>query len=175
MTEAINTPVRRARRETSTADTPIQQMQPSEDGEGGLDPFELEPADEAALKQEYLEALKFMDEPVKIIISQGTERGAPLTVDCWVNGRGAEIWLNGKWAVSGWLPVNMEIITKRKYLENLLRSKPTSYQTVVGKPGDEVIRNASVPTTTLRNQISLLEDKNPLGRAWFQSVVQAPV
>jgi hypothetical protein len=54
-----------------------------------------------------------------------------MTVDCWVNGKGAEVWdeRTRKWMEFNFLPVGLPIITKRKYVEVLARSKSMKVNT----------------------------------------------
>ncbi len=177
MTEAINRPVSRTRREQSTADFPVGEMpaidmDPSHD----VDRKRIVVADETALQSEYAEAIAFAEEPVEILINPpASERNPPQWVECWVNGKGAEILMDGKWVACGYLPVNMALTIKRKYLEVLIRSKQTTYQTHHIAPEDAKsthVENHAIPQTNLRNQVSVLADKNPLGREWLQRLVR---
>lgn len=170
MTDAVNQPVRR-RRETSTTEFTVGEMDPI-DLTGEEDrPSRIVEADSTALKAEYTQAIAFAEEPVTIMVSKGNDRNAALVVDCWVNGKGAELLINGKWREAGWIPCDREVTTKRKYVEVLLRSKTTSYMTEHSEPGAQYIQNRAVPSTNLRNNVSVLEDKHPLGRAWLSSIV----
>lgn len=170
MTDAINTPVRR-RRMNSTEDVSIDQME-SIDLSGEDDaPSRIVQAQADSLMADHQKKLAFAEEPVTVIIAKANDRNASWVVECWNNGRGAELLINGKWVESGWLPCDREVTTKRKYVEILLRSKTTQYRTEHSDPGAEYVQNRAVPTTTLRNQLTILEDKNPLGRAWLSSIV----
>jgi hypothetical protein len=177
MTEAINRPVSRARREQSTADFPVGEMPAIDmDPSHEVDRKRIIEADETALKAEYFSALSFAEEPVDVIIHPpASERNPPQWVECWVNGRGAEILMDDKWVQCGYLPVNMALTIKRKYVEVLIRSKQTSYQTSHIAPEDAKsthVENHAIPTTNLRNQISVQYDANPLGREWLQRLVR---
>ena len=81
----------------------------------------------------YHEALSFMEEPVTIIISKSSEKNAPTTVQCWVNGKGAEHYRNGKWLQCGWLPIGQRVTTRRKYVEVLARARGETISTRVVK------------------------------------------
>lgn len=170
MTDAVHQPIRR-RRENSTADTAVGQME-AIDLSGEEDaPDRIVEAQAESLIKEHARLLAFAEEPITVLIAKQNDRNASSVVECWNNGRGAEVLINGKWRESGWLPCDMEVTTKRKYVEILLRSKNTGYTTTHSNPGAEYIQNKAVPTTTLRNQLSVIEDKNPLGRAWLSSIV----
>lgn len=164
--DAINTPIRRARKETHSDDLPIEQRD-SIDMSGEEINHENIVIASAPLTTDYSRNLAFLEEPVTIRIEKSSEKHAPLVVDCWINGRGAEVFLNGQWLVLGYLPVGREIITKRKYLEVLARSKVDNIQTVVGTKNEEKPNNAIDISTSSKAAFSVLEDKNPLGREWL--------
>lgn len=170
MTEAINQPIRR-RRINSTEDTAIGQMEEIDLTGEDEAPSRIVEAQADSLIAEHAAKLKFAEEPITVLIAKQNDRNASWVVECWNNGKGAELLINGKWVESGWLPCDREITTKRKYIEILLRSKTTTYRTEHSSPGAEHVQNRAIPTTTLRNQISVIEDKNPLGRAWLSSIV----
>ena len=56
-------------------------------------------ADATTLEKDYADQLKMAEDPVTIIIHPSQEKNPPQVVDCWVNGRGAEVFVNGKWTV----------------------------------------------------------------------------
>lgn len=177
MTDAINQPIRRARREQHTSDFPVGEMpsinlDPSQE----VDRNRIQIADETALHAEYQSALAFAEEPMDILINPpASERNPPQWVECWVNGRGAEILINGQWVACGYLPVNRALTIKRKYVEVLIRSRQTTYQTQHVAPEDAKsthVDNFAIPQTNLRNQISVLADNNPAGREWLQRLVR---
>ena len=67
------------------------------------------------LDDDYAQALAFMEEPIMIRIEPSDEENAPIVVDCWVNGKGAEVLdtLTGKFMEINCLPIGQPIITKR--------------------------------------------------------------
>jgi hypothetical protein len=177
MTDAINQPVQRRRREANTADFPIDQMPSINlDASQDVDRDRVVIADATALQDEFAKALAFAEEPVDILIHPpASERNPPQWVPCWVNGRGAELFLNGQWVACGYLPVNTPLTTKRKYVEVLIRSKQTTYQTAHVAPEDAKsthVDNFAVPQTNLANQVTIQYDANPLGREWMQRLVR---
>lgn len=110
--------------------------------------------------------LAFSEEPVTIRIERTKEKNAPKVVDAWVNGKGAEVLINGKFVEFGCLPVGLIVTTKRKYVEVLARSKTDSVSTSVVKrdDGEDNIVNrdtsSSIPFT-------VVQDKNPIGAEWL--------
>ena len=169
--DAINTPIRRSRKETHSDDQLIEQRD-SIDMSGEEVNHENIVLASAPLTTDYGRNLAFMEEPVTIRIEKSAEKHAPLVVDCWVNGRGAEVFLNGQWLVLGYLPVAREITTKRKYLEVMARSKVDNIQTNVGEPGEENPRNTVDISTSSKAPFSVLEDKNPMGREWLSRLMR---
>jgi hypothetical protein len=123
------------------------------------------------LENEYAAALAFMEEPLTIRIEPSDEENAPIVVDCWVNGKGAEVLdsLSGKWMEINCLPIGGPIITKRKYVEVLARSRSdrVAAQEVnnrpdPGKDGWKVERRAVRKTL-----FSVIHDPNPKGAEWL--------
>lgn len=164
---AINNPVNQPVRELSTADMAVGQMPPIVFPEHGLpdrerivEPLDRMPADD------YLSALKFAEEPITIRIERSSEKFAPHSVDCWVNGIGAEVLMRGKWLQLGYLPVGHAVTTKRKYVEVLARSKTDTVQTEVKKfeDGEE---NLNPIHTSQKTPFSVLRDENPRGGEWL--------
>lgn len=170
MTDAINTPVRRTRRETSTEEFAIGQHA-TIDMSGELEHGEILTAVDGALFENYAEALKFDQDPITIQISRSAGKNSALVVDCWVNGKGAEMLINNKWVSTGWMPVNRPITTKRMYAEVLARAKVDTIDTDVGKVGDDDPRNEIVRTTDLKNNFTVLRDANPKGRIWLERLM----
>jgi hypothetical protein len=87
-------------------------------------------------------------------------------VPCWVNGKGAEVLVNGKWVEFGYLPVSQMLTTKRKYVEVLLRSKRDSVNTNVIERDNEDPQNIIERSTTSTALFSIIEDRNPRGAEW---------
>ena len=174
MTDALNTPVRRPRREIHTSDFPVGQA-PTIDmsGEGPIERGEIVTPLDGPLSMDQVEPLAFAEESVTILINPSAEKNAPLTVDCWVNGKGAEVFLNGKWQEFGWLPVNRPVTTKRKYVEVLARSKMDNVTTDVGSSEEERPRNNIVRNTSVKSQFSVLADSNKrgLGHEWLMRLM----
>lgn len=181
MTDAISQPTRRARREQHSSD--FQTQNPADIVQDPNADFEREPdivveADRDALNKEYLKALEFAEEPVTIVISPSSDKDAPIWQECWVNGKGAEIFANGKWmpnwpgTAPGYLPVGVELTTKRKYVEVMLRKRVDRVQTQHESPEQGVdpvnrITRQIVPQAML----SVVHDGNPKGSEWMRRIM----
>ena len=173
MTDAVHAPVtRRSRREINTADMEIGQRAPiilKADEEIDRENI-IQPVD-SPLTDDYTQALAMAEEPVTIFINKSAEKFAPLTVDCWVNGKGAEVMANGKWTEFGWLPVSKAVTTKRKYVEVLARSKTDTITTEHGTTNDENPENKVLTSSSMKAQFSVLHDPNPMGHVWLQRLM----
>jgi hypothetical protein len=124
-----------------------------------------------AVKNPYLEALAFNEEPITILIEENSRSDFPEThVPVAVNGKNAEVFVNGRWMEMGWLPIGQPIITKRKYVENLLRSKSDAVRTEHDDATMERPRNTVKRRPSANYPVSVLEDKNPRGGQWLTKV-----
>lgn len=116
---------------------------------------------------DYLAALNFMEEPVTILIEENTRSELPEShVPVGVNGKGAEVLIDGKWVEAGWLPIGRELTTKRKYVEVLLRSKADTINTDHDDATVERPRNMVKRRTAAQYPVSVLHDANPKSREW---------
>lgn len=168
-TDAIHKPVKRARRETHTDDVKPQQrptihLGDYERGDETIIPIA------AGLGMDYVSELAFMEQPIMIRIERSNEKFAPNTVDCWVNGKGAELFVNGKWMVCGWLPVGKPIVTRRKYVEVLLRAKPEAVSTQVIRH-NESEDNILNRFTSNKYPLAILQDNDPRGIEWANQII----
>ena len=167
--EAQNAPVRRPRPELHTDDLPIDQKPQIE--------FESELADEVVvapevLQKEYMAALAFAEEPVTIRIERTAEKFAPHVIDCWCNGKGPEILVNGKWVEFKALPVGMPVTTKRKYVEIVARAKVDTVNTKVEDRQSDNPRNLIDRYTSSRAPFSVIQDRNPLCAEWLTNLLR---
>lgn len=173
MTDAISRPVNTRKREIHTSDMPMAQKddldislgQQIVHGEGLPN---VSGDNDAKLMAD----LNFMEEPVTILINENSGSDFPEThVPVQVNGRGAEVWMNGGWVAIGWMPIGVEVTTKRKYVEVLARSKSDSIQTkhedaTVERPQNKVVRRPRQ-----NYPMSIIEDNNPRGREWMTRIM----
>lgn len=167
--DAATAPVRRPPRELHTEDIGIQQKPTIEDHND----FEnVTVAPENVLGSRHLELLAMAEDPVTIRIERSGDKNAPPAIDCWVNGRGAEVLVNGKWVALGYLPVGQILTTKRKYVEVLARAKVDTINTRVEDRESETPKNLIDRNTWSRAPFSVIEDKNPLGAEWLTRLVR---
>jgi hypothetical protein len=119
-------------------------------------------------KKEYLERLAMGEEPVTIVIEPSAEENAPHSYYCAVNGRGAEcLGPDGQWRPIDWVPVGVQLVMKRKYVEVLVRAKKDRVTTDHGKVGEDNPHNKIVRVTSAVANVQIIEDKNPRGPAYF--------
>lgn len=123
------------------------------------------------LDKVYASALAFMEDEMTIRIEPSDEEHAPTVVDCWVNGKGAEVKdpITGKWMELNCLPIGGVIITKRKYVEVLARSRSDrvvaheeNNRPENGKDGWKVDRR-----TQRKTLFSVIHDPSPMGHEWL--------
>lgn len=167
--DASNAPVRRPRPEVHTDDIGIEQkpvIQTREDLDN-----EITVAPEVT-KQDYLDALKFNEDPITIRVERSSEKFPPRVVDIWCNGKGVELLIDGKWVPTGAIPLGMVVTTKRKYVEILLKSKTDNVETDSGKIDDHSERNDIIRNTSAKSPLSVIEDRNPRGAAWLQQLTR---
>lgn len=124
------------------------------------------------LKKEYQDELRFNEEPVTIRIEPSSEKNAAAHYPIWNNGKGAEVFQNGKWMEIGYLPVGRLLIVKRKVLAILVGSKIDRIETVVEEKHDQDPDNKIRRFTSPVHSFSVLEDKNPRGGAWLTELVR---
>ena len=171
MTDAINQPVRR-RREVNTADMQLGQPGAMQfDGDENPIRENVVEAVPADIEADYIDSLKFNEDPVTILIHPPQSKNPPLVVDCWVQGKGAEVFVNGKWHVFGCLPIGMEVVTKRKYVEVLARSKTENIQADFEMRDNEDPRQRLVRLNSSNHLFTVIEDRNPAGRRWLSALM----
>jgi hypothetical protein len=175
-TAAIHHPVHAPAPETNTSELPIGQLSAIVMPDEGLPERGevIEPVD-GDLLSDHTQRLLFAEEPVTIIINKSAEKFAPLTVDCWCNGKGAEVLTDGRWMEFGWLPVERRVTTKRKYVEILARSKQMSIRTEVGDMTEEKPKNEILRSNSLKAQFSVIGDTSRFAAAWLQQLMAEQV
>ena len=117
-----------------------------------IEPVTGEQAAKTAIEKEV-----FMNEPVRIIVMETGEEGSLQVITPCVNGVNQPI-------VRG-----QETVVKRKFFEALARCRTTKYQQRHNPIERDKIEN--VPITVQTYPFSVLEDRNPKGRAWLQGIV----
>lgn len=167
MSRAEHAPVIRTGKEISTSDLKVgQQPRIVLTADDEIDHENVIIPVDTPLMSEHARLLAFAEEPVTIRIAQSSEKFAPKVVDAWVNGKGAEVLMNGKWVELGWLPVNIPVTTRRKYVEILARSKTDALSTQVVKH-EESEENNIDRNTSSKTVFSVIDDKSPLGVEWL--------
>lgn len=116
--------------------------------------------------QDYLDELAFMEEPVTIRLEPSAEKNAAGAFPLWVNGKPAEVYQNGRWDEIGYLPVGVVLVTKRKYLEVIIRAKVDTVHTQVQNMDSERPNNVVQRFTSPVHSFSIIEDRNPRGAGW---------
>jgi hypothetical protein len=140
---------------------------------------------ESRVDKDYLAALSFMEQPVTIRIEPSQEDNAPMTVDCWVNGKGAEVlthqahrlWMESgslpagnPWLELNILPVNHVCTTKRKYVEVLARSKTMKVHTPDHGDGKNIDNNSVTRKSARTSVFSVIKD-SPKGAEWLTAIL----
>lgn len=108
---------------------------------------------------EYAKALAFMEEPVTVMVHETGDTNETPLVDVYVNGV-AQYFVRGE-----------PITCKRKYVEGLVRAKPTAISTDVRERNSENPQNVIHRRSALRYPFSVVEDKNPNGGAWLRKIL----
>lgn len=125
----------------------------------------------AKLSKELLEDLKFMSEPVTIRLEPSSDKNAATMFPVWVNGKKAEIMINGRWreTPNGYLPVGMEITVKRSVLEVIARAKINTVETeIIENPGQDPENRIKTFTSPL-SSFSVIADSSR-GTEWLREV-----
>lgn len=157
------------RKALHTSDVKIEQKDPIIDPEdrGG----DIVLADERVNK-DWLDDLAFNEEPVTIRIEPSAEKHAAGAHPVWVNGKGAEVFQNGGWQEIGYLPVARNLIVKRKVVAVLAGAKFDRISTEVVEVTNENPVNKINRFTSANVTFSVLEDRNPKGRAWLTDLIR---
>lgn len=161
------------KREVHTGDLPVGQAPRITLGaDDEIDHEQVIVPIDSPLGSDQMQNLAFAEEPVTIRIERSNEKHAPIVVDCWVNGKGAEVFVNGKWTEFGCLPVGIPVTTKRKYVEILARSKIDNVTTNTGTIHDANPVNHIDRATSSKVPFSMIQDRNPLGVEWLTRLLQ---
>lgn len=108
---------------------------------------------------DFLAELAFMNEPVTVIVHESSDPLAePLP----------EIRCNGRLQI---FPRGQEVVCRRAFVEVLARAKPVHYGNVeyVDGEGNKAVKYPQ--KKSLRYPFSVVDDKNPRGRAWLKKVL----
>jgi hypothetical protein len=128
--------------------------------------------DRDVINKDYLEELKFNEEPVTIRLEPSSDVNAIAVFAVWVNGKGAEIFRNGRWYEVVYLPVGEPIVVKRKYLDVIARTKIDTIRTPTMEALSVNPDNRPRRHTSAAQAFSVLEDRNPRGAAWLTELTR---
>jgi hypothetical protein len=154
-------------------DQPVEQLSPHDMGMGNTPFTRPAPPDitvvEKPLTKDQAKLLAFNEEPVTIVANQGAGDNAPLFLEAWVQGKGIECWYpQFGWVEKKHIPVDTEVIVKRKYLEVLLRSKALLVSTPEDKADGSEPRNLIIRRSVNTHSITIVEDKDPPGEIGYR-------
>ena len=170
----------RGRKELHSADVKIDQASPIRmpvEGPMAHPSPDLQITPPQAIKdKDYLDLLKFNEDPVTILVAPSSEEHAALFIEAWCNGKGIEVWDERRqvWKELFSIPTGVKVTVKRKYVEILARAKRDKVKTIVYEPQgpDGDFRNQVERVTLLTNQISVLHDPaGPRGYHWLQEIL----
>lgn len=121
---------------------------------------------------DYQAELAFMEEPVTIRLQPSSDANAVTRFVVYVNGKGAEVFRNGRWYEIAWLPVGETIVIKRKYLEVIARTKIDTIRTPALEALGDHPDNRPTRFTSAVHSFSVLEDKSPRGAEWLSEIIR---
>lgn len=121
--------------------------------------------------KKYIEDLAFNEQPVTIRLERSSEKNSAQVALCMVQGKGAEILLNGKWITAGFLPIGVIVTVKRKYVEVLARAKHNTVETEIKDRHSERPSNLMHRFTSVKYPFSVISDKSPNGADWLTRLI----
>lgn len=129
-------------------------------------------ADPGLMTKDYEDELAFMADWLTIRLEPSGAENAPDTFPVWVNGRGAEVLINGRPLIWTHLPVGPEITVRRSVVEIIARSKTMRIQT--SHSGDPFVQlqNKTSRNVSQTQPFSIISDPSPRGRAWAAEMVR---
>ncbi len=154
-----------------TSDVAIDQLDPIIEGKTAKP--EIVEADASILRhKEYQELLAMGEDPIRIIINAAAVDNPPMSYSVEVNGTGAEVWANDQWIAIKHIPVETEVVVKRKYVESLMRAKTMVIRTKHDNAMVENPRNETIRKTSAVANVQILHDPNPRGLAWQRDLLR---
>ena len=174
---ANHNPVHAPGPELSTAQHSVPQMAPIDMAKALETVREPIAIAEKLPAADYLDEIKFNEDPVSVVLTPSQDRNAPKQVYCAVNGKGAEVWdeRNKRWIEFKYLPVGRVLTVKRKYIEVLARSRADTFNTREVTPtplanqDGFALEASTIPTSpiTIRH-----DPAGAKGQEWFSRVMQ---
>ena len=123
--------------------------------------------DASLANADYQAELAFMEEPVVIRLEPSSDENAVQDFAVWVNGKGCEVFRNGRWYEIVYLPVGEVVTIKRKYLEVIARAKIDTIRTPSMDALSARPDNRPARRTHAVQSYSVIEDRSPRGAAWL--------
>jgi len=163
------------RQEIHTENTKVEQRPINVDKalEQGRDPEIIQAGERVLEDQDWLDELKFNEEPVTIRLEPSADKNAASHHYVAVNGKGCEVWYENmkQWIETPYIPVGQMLIVKRKYVAVLVNAKIDTITTDVDTPSMvEHVGNRERRFTSPVHSFSVIEDRNPAGAAWLSAL-----
>lgn len=138
-------------------------------------PVKIDPVTHPNLSKSYLDALAFNQEPVTVMFTPGQERFSAPFVDGYIAGVGIEVLSDdGTWLKIEQVPVNVEVTTKRMYVEIFARAKHTdvrAYSSGVQANGTDP-QNFFKESTMLKYPFVVIDDpRGAQGAEWLRKII----
>ena len=133
---------------------------------------EIVTADSGLIDKDYADELAFMAEWVTIRLEPSGAENAPDTFAVRLNGRGAEILVNGQPVIWTHLPVGPEITVRRSVVEIIARSKTMRVQTDHTGDPHRQLENKTNRQVSQTQPFSIVHDPSPRGRAWVAEMIR---
>lgn len=153
-------PVQITREQAHSADLPIRQLRPIDEGRVE----EVIVSTEKVLDLDYAAQLAFNEEPVEILLHRGQEKYAPELYDFSIQGR---TW---------WVRVETRTVVPRKVVEVIARAQPydvtTETSQIANLDANAPVINRVHRTQRARFAFAVLRDPNPRGAAWLAKVMR---
>jgi len=127
-------------------------------GEATLEGNTVEPV-EGPRSKEYLDELAFNEELITVRVMEDPTPNAEKFVPVWVNGR-HQLFARGE-----------DQTVKRKFVEALLRAKPSTFQSEEYTDTNGVRAFRYPKHTASKFPVQVIRDDNPRGRDWLRKVV----
>lgn len=131
-------------------------------------------ADHSIADKDYQAELAFMSDWLTIRLETSGAENAPDTFPVWVNGRGAEVLVNGRPVIWTHLPVGPEIMVRRSVVEVIARSKTMRVQTDHSTDITRQLANKTGRNVSQTQPFSIIHDPSPRGRAWASDMIRRP-
>lgn len=159
-TEKRTQPVRSTRQFLETEEQQVGQDRPRNLKAKGkareaLEPTVVQPV-ERVVANEKLEALKFMEDVLTVMVHDSTNPTDHPMPSVWNDGR------------QQFFPRGKEVQAKRKFVEVLARMKNTTYSQ---EPIPNMGGYRNIPHTALKYPFSVLHDPSPRGGAWLKNLL----